>query len=132
MTAQPRQKHLVLILAREFASNLATPTLISDRRGTLIFYNDAAAEVLGRPFAELGELPAAEWTAMFEPRALDDRPLRAEETPGGVALVERRPAHERFRITGLDGVVRDISSTIFPLFAHVDELVGVVAIFWDE
>ena len=31
-----RYKHLVLILAREFASNLATPTLIADDQGTLV------------------------------------------------------------------------------------------------
>ena len=39
--------------------------------------------------------------------------------------------HEDFRITGLDGIDRDISATVFPLFAHVDELSGAVAIFWD-
>src|SRR5207247_8053169 len=41
----PRQKHLVLILAREFASNLATPTLIADDRGWLLHYNTAAGRV---------------------------------------------------------------------------------------
>jgi len=34
-----RQKHLVLILAREFASNLSTPTLVADERGYLVFYS---------------------------------------------------------------------------------------------
>src|SRR5262249_56920920 len=34
-----RQKHLLLILARELASNLATPTLIADAQGTPVFYN---------------------------------------------------------------------------------------------
>ena len=52
-----RHKHLVLILAREFASNLATPTLIADDQGTLVFYNEAAESVVGRPFAEIGEMP---------------------------------------------------------------------------
>jgi PAS domain-containing protein len=129
---QRPQKHLVLILAREFASNLATATLIADRRGTLVFYNEAAEAVLGRPFAEVGELPAEEWTAMFAPRTLDLDPLPADQTPGGRALRERRVAHGRFRITSLDGVERDISATAIPLFAHLDEFVGVVAIFWDE
>ena len=40
-----RQKHLVLILARQFASNLATPTLITDERGYLVYYNEAAEAV---------------------------------------------------------------------------------------
>jgi PAS domain-containing protein len=126
-----RPKHLVLILAREFASNLATPTLITDRRGRLIFFNEAAEAILGRSFAEVGELPRSEWPLMFKPRTLDDVPLAPEETPGGRALQSQRPVHEEFRITGLDGVDRDISATVFPLFAHVDEFSGVVAIFWD-
>jgi PAS domain-containing protein len=125
-----RPKHLVLILAREFATNLATPTLISDHRGRLIFFNEAAEHILGRSFAEMGEAGEG-WTLQFAPRTLDDVPLGPEETPGGRALSTRRPVHEDFRITGLDGVDRDISATVFPLFAHVDELIGVVAIFWD-
>jgi hypothetical protein len=35
------------------------------------------------------------------------------------------------RITGLDGVKREISVTAFPLLAQADELVGVAAIFWE-
>ena len=46
-----RQKHLVLILAREFASNLATPTLIADAEGTVVYFNEAAEEVVGSSFA---------------------------------------------------------------------------------
>jgi PAS domain S-box-containing protein len=125
------QKHLVLIHAREFASTLATPTVITDERGNLVYYNEAAEHLLGRSFAEMGELGAEEWRDVFSPRTLDDTPLRAERTPGGQAVLTQRPAHGEFRITSLDGVLRDISVTAFPLFAHVDEFVGVVAIFWD-
>ena len=131
MEEERAHKHLVLILAREFASSLATPTLITDHLGKLVFYNEAAEEVLGRSFAEMGELPGEEWTQLFTPRTLDDEPLAAGRTPGGLALRRRRPEHGRFRITSLDGVDREISSTAFPLFAHVDELIGAVAIFWD-
>jgi len=129
--AQRPQKHVVLILGREFASNLATPTLIADDRGSLVFYNEAAEALLGRSFAEVGELPVEEWTAMFAPRTLDLDPLPPGQTPAGLALRTRRPAHVRFRITSLDGVDRDISATALPLFAHVDEVVGVMSIFWD-
>ena len=59
-----RSKHLVLILARELASNLATPTLIANAQGQLVFYNEAAEEVLGGPFAEASEMPIDEWTAL--------------------------------------------------------------------
>jgi PAS domain S-box-containing protein len=128
-----RQKHLVLILAREVASNLATPALIADAEGRLVFYNEAAEEVIGRTFAEAGEMRLDEWTASFDPRSLDDaEPLPARRTPGRIALDERRPAHERFRIRSRDGVEREVSATALPLFAHADEFVGIIAFAWRE
>lgn len=130
--AASRQKHLVLILAREFASNLATPTLIADERGWLVFYNEAAEEILDRPFSEGGEMPLQEWLEPFAARTLESEPLPFERLPAGIALYERRAAHERFTVTSLDGVVRNISVTAFPLFAHTDELVGIVTIWWRE
>ena len=129
---KPRSKHLVLILAREFASNLATPTLITDERGWLVFYNEAAEAIFGRAFSEVVEMPLEEWTARFEPRTHESEPLPLERRPSGIALYERRAAHERFRITSVDGVEREVSVTAFPLFAHADELVGTVTIFWRE
>jgi PAS domain-containing protein len=125
-----RQKHLVLILAREVASNLATPTLIADAEGTLIFYNEAAEAIIGRAFAETGEIPLDRWTAGFAPRNERDEPLPPDKRPARIALDERRPAHEQFRVTGRDGVDRDVAVTAFPLFAHADEFVGIIAIFW--
>ena len=130
--ARSRHKHLVLILAREFASNLATPMLITDEDGTLVFFNEAAESVIGSTFAEAGELPLEEWTTRFSPRSLESEPLPFDRRPTGIALHERRAAHERYRITSLDGVVRDVSVTALPLFAHADEFVGMVAIFWRE
>ena len=128
-----QQKHLVLILAREFASNLATPTLIVDERGWLVFFNEAAETVLGKTFAEVGEMSSDEWEGRFEPRTLDsDEPLPLERRPTGIALYERRAAHERFTITSVDGIERNVAVTAFPLFAHTDELVGVVTIWWRE
>jgi PAS domain-containing protein len=127
-----RQKHLVLILAREFASNLATPTLIADDQGKLVFYNEAAESVVGRPFAEVGEMPIDEWSASFEPRTPDSVPLSPERRPTRIAFDQRRAAHEDIRIKSVDGVERDVAVTAFPLFAHADEFVGIVAIFWRE
>jgi PAS domain-containing protein len=127
-----RQKHLVLILAREFASNLATPTLIADAAGTLVFYNEAAEEVVGRSFAEAGEMPVDDWSASFEPRTPDGEPLPPERRPVRIALDHKRPAHETFRITSTDGIERDVAVTAFPLFARAEEFVGIVAIFWRE
>ena len=80
--AVARPKHLVLILAREFASNLATPTMITDERGYLVFFNEAAEEVFGRTYSEVGEMPYDDWTAQFEPRAIDtNEPIPLEQRP---------------------------------------------------
>lgn len=127
-----RQKELVLILAREFASKLATPMFVADRRGDLVYYNEPAEEVLGRTFAQAGEMPADQWPSLFRPEDLQGRPLGLDAVPPGVALFERKPAHATLRIAGLDGRKRVVSVTAFPLFAHADDFVGVVAIFWEQ
>ena len=36
------------------------------------------------------------------------------------------------RIKSIDGTERRIEVTAFPLFAHADECVGAVAIFWEH
>jgi PAS domain-containing protein len=126
------QKHLILILARELASNLATPTLICDAEGTMIFFNEAAEEIVGGPFADIGEIPMAEFSAGFEPRTRNHKPLSEERRPTRIALEERRAAHEQLVVTSRDGVERQVAITAFPLFAHADEFVGMIAIFWRE
>jgi PAS domain-containing protein len=127
-----RQKHLALILGRELASQLATATFITDAGGELVFYNEAAEEILGRTFAESGSMAASEWSSLFQVEDLDGAPLALEELPGGIALAEGRPAHRRIRIVGLNGGPRMISVTAIPLFSHPTELVGMVAFFWEE
>ncbi len=127
-----RPKHLVHILAREFASNLATPTLIVDAQGLLIFYNEAAEEILGRSFAERGEMSIDEFSASVAPRVDRDDPLPQERRPTKIALEERRAAHEDMTITAFDGKQRKVGVTAFPLFAQKDEFVGIVVIWWRE
>ena len=126
------QKHLILILARELASNLATPTLIADEQGNVVFYNEAAEAVMGGPFAEMGEIGIDDLAESFSPRTDEGEQLAVEGLPGRIALDERRAAHVRIWITSRDGVDREVSVTAFPLFAHADEFVGIVVIFWRE
>ena len=125
-----RHKHLVLILAREFVSNLSTPTLVADARGYLVFYNEAAEAVVGRRFAETGEMPLDDWLAAFEPKTLASEPIPPERRPARIALDERRASHLHYLVTSADGVEREIEVTAFPLFAHMDDFVGIVVVFW--
>jgi PAS domain-containing protein len=128
--AATRPKHLVLILAREFAANLATPTAITDERGCLVYFNEAAEEVLGRSFAESGELAAPEWRESFAIRDEQGGHIEPAQMPIATALREERPAHGTLQIVGLDEVRRTIEVTAIPLLASRDEPIGVIAIFW--
>lgn len=130
--AEPGQRHLILIVARDFASRLATAVFLVDPEGNAIYFNEAAERLLGRPFVEGHGMPAAEWSTAFTPVGTDGEPLPPEELPLMIALARRVPAHRSFAIRGLDGVVRDVGVTAFPLFAHTEEFVGAMAIFWDR
>ncbi|MGH2829190.1 MAG: PAS domain-containing protein [Actinomycetota bacterium] len=125
-------KSLALILARDLAENLATPLFVADAAGTMVFYNEPAERLLGRRFSETGELPVAEWSTIWTPHDLGGPALTLAETPIGIALMERRPAHRRLVITGLDGVDRVIEVSAFPLFSSATEFSGAIAIFWEE
>jgi PAS domain-containing protein len=124
------QKQLVLILARAFASNLSTPTLLTDASGRLVFYNEAAEAVIGRRFSETGEMPIDDWLTAFDRRTPAGDPLLPERGPTRIALDERRPVHLSYVATSADGVEREIEVSAFPLFAHTDELVGAIVVFW--
>jgi PAS domain-containing protein len=124
-------KPLQLILARELASNLATPMFLLDARGVLVFYNDAAALLIGKAFGEIGEIPAEEFGAVLQLRTPDDKPLRRRDTPAGIAFFERRPAHRTLAATGYDGVQRLVHATAYPLFGSTAEMHGVVSVFWE-
>lgn len=130
MAATPKPKDVVLILAREFASKLAFAVFIADADGNLVYFNEPAERLLGRTYAEAGEMPANQWATLLKTEDLDGSPLPLERLPGGIALLERRPVHRELALTGLDGVRREISVTAFPLLSSATELVGMMAIFW--
>ena len=124
-------KSLPLILARELASNLATPMFLLDTGGMLVFYNDAAAMLLGKPFAELGEIPSGRFGEALELSTPDGEPIRRRDSPAGIAFFERRPAHETLMATAYNGTRRLFEATAYPLIGAAGEMHGVVAVFWE-
>ena len=129
MNGSTRQRSIVLILARDLASTLATPVLLVDAEGAVVFYNDAAGELLGRAFVEAQTMTREAWASAFEPMDEEGAPIESDEMPLGIALSERRPVHRVFTIRG-GGARRRIEVTAFPLYASADELVGGMAVFW--
>jgi predicted ATPase len=124
-----RDETSAMALAHELATNLPTPMFIADANGTLVFFNDAAASLLGMPFTTVEPIPLAEWTTALTPRGQGTR-IPPDELPLAVAVRQRRPAHNGMLIRGLDGAHRHITVTAIPLQNQRGEHVGAAAIFW--
>lgn len=125
------QHEIEVILMRHLASYLVMPIFIVDGVGTLVYYNEPAEAILGRRFEETGAMPMQEWSTIFVPTDELGAVLPPESLPLSIALAERRPAHRRFWIRGLDGVLRLIEVAAFPLIGQSDRFLGGVAIFWE-
>jgi PAS domain-containing protein len=116
-------------LAHELAANLPMPMFLVDADGSLVFYNDAAGDILGRPFAEVGHVRAIEWTTIFTPRD-QGTPIPPERLPLAIAVSQRRPARSSMRIRRVDGVRLQLTVTAIPLQGQQGEHLGAAAIFW--
>jgi PAS domain-containing protein len=127
-----RTKHLVLILARELAANVATPMLLVDPDQVLVFFNEAAEQLLGETFAGTGETSVVSWGRRHAPERLDGTPYPLAEFPLSTALLSKRPAHDSFRFVGADGVKREVTAAAYPLLAQSDEFAGAVVLFWQR
>src|SRR6185295_11416909 len=75
------QKPLELILARNLMSALSTPAFLVDEGGLLVFYNEAAGLLLGKPWEELGTVGVAEWGSLFGPFDESGEPIPYDDLP---------------------------------------------------
>lgn len=132
MKSPMSQRNLVLILARDLADKLASAAFIVDRGGTLVYFNERCGEILDMTFAEAGPMPMEVWSKDFFPTDLQNRPIAPEDAPLASALRHEKPVHRIMRIQSTQGKPRDIAVTALPLFAHADECVGAMALFWEH
>ncbi len=124
------QKPLQLILARNLLASLSTPAFLVSGPGEILFYNEAAGALLGRPFEGNGSMTADEWLGTFgplEPRTGEPIPL--EEQPLTKALRANSPAHAEQRIRSVDGTEHDISVSGVPIVG-TDGFNGAMIFFW--
>ncbi len=124
------QKPLELILARNLLSSISTPGFLVDEHNELVFYNDAAAALLGKRFEEVGRLPVEEWSAMFGPFDDEGDPIAVEQLPLVIALRHNRPSHARLYVQSLTGDRHEIEVAALPLVANAGGFRGALAIFW--
>src|SRR5947209_16228655 len=125
------QREIVLILARQLASDLAIPLLLVDAEGETIFFNEAMERLLGLRFDEIEEMSIEDRARLFAYRDEQGRPIPSESLPTRIALRERRPCHRTMQATALDGKPRTIEATAFPLEGPMGHLIGAIAMFWE-
>jgi PAS domain-containing protein len=123
------QKPIEIIQARILIAGLSTAAFLVDAEGTLLFYNEAAEELLGLRFEEAGPMAPDQWGTQFRPREPGGRELTVEELPLTTALREGRPGHARMEITGADGTDHEIQVSALPIEAGGSQQ-GAFAIFW--
>jgi PAS domain-containing protein len=123
------QKPLELILARNLLSSISTPAFLVGDHGTLLFFNEAAAAMLGRRFEETGAMEAGDWIREFGPFDEDERPMTYEKIPATAALRANRPFHGNFRICAAGGKHEDVAASAIPIVGAAGSS-GAIVIFW--
>ena len=124
------QHPIELILARQLASQLAVAVLLVDAGGDTVFFNEPAAAIFGRSFEEVDALGFVERTALLAPRTDDGQPLPVHDLPGMIAMRESRVAHAAFQMHGLDGRLRPVEATAFPLESAGGQVLGAFVLMW--
>ena len=117
-----------LILARNLISEISLAALVCDPEGAVVFFNDAAGELLGRRFDELGPLTHEEWNANFVFR---DAPLRSspqDHLPSTAIAGDGHPQYGRTRLQGRADVI-DAEFVEFPL-STIEGLRGAIVLLW--
>jgi PAS domain-containing protein len=106
---------LLLIQARNLITNMALPAFLTDTEGALLFFNDAAAELLGRSFEEIGPVSRNEWGPEFGPFDETGRPLANDHQPLANALRSGHPVQGRFYIGRRGENLREVEVSVLPL-----------------
>ena len=124
------QKPLELILARNLLTSISTPGFLVDDSGSVVFYNEAAGALLGRPFEDVGRMTPEQWTATYGPLAEDGQPFGLDELPTTAAIRRGRPAHAVFKIRSSRGAEQVVESSAFPIVASEEGTSGAMILFW--
>ena len=131
MAGHARQQPVELILLRQFAARLNTPTALFDREGRLIYLNPAAERAFGVEFASIGELSLEQILAITQPTDVHGAPLTADTLPVGKAIGPGQPELGTISIHDLDGRVHRLGTTTIPVQGLGDVLYGAMSLFWE-
>jgi PAS domain-containing protein len=130
MTSPRSQKPLELILARNLLTSISTPAFLLDHEAAVVFYNEAAAALLGRSFEDVGRMTAEQWTEAFGPFEADGSPVQVDTLAVTDAIRHGRPAHGNFSIRTANGARTPIEASAFPIVASEAGSSGAMVLFW--
>ncbi|HEY8764261.1 MAG TPA: hypothetical protein VIM18_08725 [Solirubrobacteraceae bacterium] len=122
------QRPLELILARNLLASISTPAFLVGEPGMLLYYNEAAAVMLGTRFEESGRMSAEQWTTRFGPFGADGMPLPYDGIPATVAVRHNQPFHGVFRVATTKGH-QDVAASAIPIVGP-DGSSGAIVFFW--
>jgi PAS domain-containing protein len=125
-------KSLALIRAKHLAESVTTPMLLTDREGTLIFFNEAAEVMLGVPFSDVGPLGPQGWQKRFDVRGRDGSAFPLEAMPGWLELQTERPGTGHLVLRKADGADIVLAVCAFPLFTAQRQFDGALVLFWQD
>ncbi len=122
-------QRLLLVQARNLITNLALPAALTDADGRLLFFNDAAAVLLGRRFEEVGRLARHDWAQEIGPFDDQGRPVATDDLPVANVIDTGRPAQGRFHLRLDRKELCQVEVSALPL-AEPGFLEGVLLVFW--
>lgn len=122
------ERPLELILARNLVSIISLAAVLVDADGVLVYYNDAAAEVIGSRFEERGQISREEWNAELGPVDGNGQLVPIEELPLTSALRDGRPGYGQFFIRAEGGLLEIVAGAL-PLVGPTGNN-GALVVFW--
>lgn len=125
MSAQPVQ----LIIARNLITSVELAAFIVDPDGVVVFFNDAAGELIGRRFEDVGPLPREDWNSSFGPFDEFGQLVPTDDLPITVALRDGLPVNGRFRVRTSGDELLDVEVSALPL-TTVHGFEGAIVVFW--
>jgi PAS domain-containing protein len=124
------QQSLDLILARNLISGIKLASFLIDPDGVLVFFNDAAGELIGRRFEEVGRLDREEWNSTFGPFDEFGQLTPTDSMPLTKALREGLPAHDRFHVSVGGDKLLEVDVSALPL-TTAEGFQGAIVVFWE-
>lgn len=124
------QQPLEMILARNLLTSVSTPGFLVGPDASLLFFNEAAAALLGRAFEDVGRMTAEEWSTAFGPLDEEGTPLDGDRLSATEAIDAGRPAHGEFRLRRQRGETIPIEASTFPIVGPDGDSSGAMILFW--